>query len=71
MSKPYNHDNDWLSTSQSNENGTSNGGWNGRTNKWEANVYVKATGDHFFYTSISHRKVNTWLEDKRKQYDLR
>lgn len=62
----------WLSTSQSNENGCSNGGFNHDINKWEAFVYPQGKREKCeYFASISWRKVNKWLEQKRKQYDLR
>lgn len=59
----------WIQTSQSNENGWSKGGFNCDTNKWEATVYPKGKPSES-YSSISWRKVNKWLEEKRKQYNL-
>ena len=70
MSNNYNYDNDWLSSSQGNENGYSNGGWNGKTNKWEAHVYPKGQ-ESLHYTSISHRKVSAWLNEQRQKFDLK
>ena len=74
-------DNDWLSTSQSNENGTSRGGWDGSKNKWTASVCAKPVRDENgyvikyevkeHYESISHQKVSDWLNQKRKLYELR
>ena len=60
----------WLSTSQSNENGCSNGGFNHKINKWEAFVYPKGKPSEYF-ASISWRKVDAWLEKKRKEYNLK
>lgn len=60
----------WLSTSQGNENGCSTGGFNFETNKWEAIVYPEGKPKET-YSSISWRKVNKWLEEKRKQYNLK
>ena len=67
--------NGWLYTTQGNENGSSNGGFNGETNKWEAHVYLKDKNSnkpskHYYYTSISHWKVHQWLEKMRKENDL-
>ena len=66
----------WLSTSQSSKNGTSNGGFNHDRNKWYANVYIYVNGDstnwnHYYYESMSWRKVDQWLESMRLKYDLR
>jgi len=59
----------WLSTSQHNENGCSDGGFNHDKNKWYANVYPKdKPSEH--YESISFRKVDAWLEKKRKELSL-
>ena len=75
------NDNDWLSTSQSNENGCSHGNWDGKKNKWTASVYAKPVRDKNgnlmkyevkeHYESISHQKVSDWLNQKRKLYELR
>lgn len=60
----------WIATNQTNENGWSNGGFDCEKNKWYASVTLK-NGEHFYKESISHRVVAKWLEEKRKEYDLR
>lgn len=73
-------DNDWLSLSQSNENGYSRGNWDGKKNKWTASVYARPVHDkngNFvkyevkeYFESISHQKVSNWLNQKMKLYNL-
>ena len=60
----------WLSTSQVNENGCSNGGFSCERNKWFAHVFPKGQ-EALHFESISWRKVDRWLEEQRAKYDLR
>lgn len=60
----------WLSTSQNNENGCSRGGFDHEKNKWYAEIYPNKQPSERF-ESISWRKVDAWLENKRKQFNLK
>ena len=62
--------NGWLHTSQYNENGGSDGGFDCDKNKWYANVRPKGQPSEHF-ESISWRKVDAWLTQKRLQFGLK
>ena len=53
-----------------NENGRSDGGFDTEKDRWYANVYLK-NGEKFHFENISHKKVALWLEQKRKEFDLK
>lgn len=61
----------WITTSQMNENGRSDGGFDTEKDKWYANVYLIKNGEKFHFENISHKKVALWLEQKREEFDLK
>lgn len=61
---------DWITTSQYNENGWSNGGFDTKKDKWYANIHL-TTGENFYFEDISHKKVALWLQTKRIQFNLK
>lgn len=61
--------NGWLSSSQGNENGSSQGRFDEFKNKWVASVFPKGKKEENF-ENISHRKVEMWLRQKQQEYGL-
>lgn len=59
----------WLSTSQCNSNGSSNGHYNFKKHRWEANVYPNGKKP-LHYHSRNQSKVSAWLEKQRLAFQL-
>lgn len=61
---------EWLTSSQSNENGYSRGNFDYQKDKWTAFVHVNKTNKNYEFKSRSHRKVAIWLRNMQRKYNL-